>query len=407
MSIVTTFIAVVMFLWVSYNMPPVIVGFRRWNAIMKQHGQDDKADDPSDPPAVGPQPKVSIIVPVKNEAEVVDRLLRRLVSLSYGNKEIILVEDGSTDNSLQICTHWAEKYPSFVKCLHNEESNGKPMAISSAAKRATGDIVAVYDADTIVETDILERIIPHFNDPNVAAVQGELKTLNPNENAITRLSVINDFIVNLQQLGRDRLDLFIPLLGTNQYVRRSVLEKLEYWDPNALSEDTEISVRLMRRGYKTSYVAVEAMVEAPAKLKVFLKQRMKWLRGYTQALAKHRGMFGTPNRHTLDACLTLIFPLMLVLGLVGYAVALYGVFQEPTNIPILQIIGIALVISNLLIPTLLVTSNPRNAIYVPLIYLDWILLAAVSLYVHVLALFGRTQKWTRTPKTGHVTVPVS
>jgi len=396
-----------MFLWVSYNMPPVIVGFRRWNAIMKQHGKDDKADDSSNPLAVDPQPKVSIIVPVKNEAEVVDRLLRRLVSLSYGNKEIILVEDGSADNSLQICTQWAEKCPSFVKCLHNEESNGKPMAISSAARKATGDIVAVYDADTIVETDILERIIPHFNDPNVAAVQGELKTLNPDENAITRLSVINDFIVNLQQLGRDRLDLFIPLLGTNQYFRRSVLEKLEYWDPNALSEDTEISVRLMRRGYKTSYVAVEAMVEAPAKLKVFLKQRMKWLRGYTQALAKHRGMLGNPNRHTLDACLTLIFPLMLVLGLVGYAVALYGVFQEPTNIPILQIIGIALVISNLLIPTLLVTSNPRNAIYVPLIYLDWILLAAVSLYVHVLALFGKTQKWTRTPKTGHVTVPVS
>jgi cellulose synthase/poly-beta-1,6-N-acetylglucosamine synthase-like glycosyltransferase len=153
-------------------------------------------------------------------------------------------------------------------------------------------------------------------------------------------------------------------------------------------------------------VAVNAMVEAPAKLKVFLKQRMKWLRGYTQALTKHIGMLKDPNRHTLDACLTLIFPLMLVLGLVGYVGALYSVFQEPTNIPILQIIGIALVIFNLLIPTLLVSSNPRNAIYVPLIYLDWILLAAVSLYVHVLALFGKTQKWTRTPKTGHVTVRV-
>ena len=374
---------------------------------MKQHGRDYKVGDPPDPPAAGLQLRVSIIVPVKNEAEVVDRLLKRLVNLSYGNKEIILVEDGSTDNSLQICAQWAEKYPDFVKCYHNEESNGKPIAISSAARRATGDIVAVYDADTVVETDILERIVPHFNDPSVAAVQGELKTLNPDENAITRLSVINDFIVNLQQLGRDKLDLFVPLLGTNQYVRRSVLEKLGYWDSNALSEDTEISVRLMRKGYKIKYVAVNAMVEAPARLKVFLKQRMKWLRGYTQALIKHKGMLRNPNRQTLDACLTLIFPIMLVWGLIGYIGALYGVFQTQTNIPILQIIGIALVILNLLTPIMLVSSNPRNAIYVPLIYLDWILLASVSLYVHVLALFGKTQKWTRTPKTGHVTVPVA
>jgi cellulose synthase/poly-beta-1,6-N-acetylglucosamine synthase-like glycosyltransferase len=407
MSLVTTLIAVVMFLWVSYNMPPVIVGFRKWNAVMKQHEKDNEAADPPDPPAANFQPKVSIIVPVKNEAEVVDRLLKRLVNLSYGNKEIILVEDGSTDNSFRICVQWAEKYPDLVKCYHNDESSGKPMAISSAARKATGEVVAVYDADTMVESDILDRIVPHFNDPNVAAVQGELKTLNPDENAITRLSVINDFIVNLQQLGRDRLDLFIPLLGTNQYVRRSVLEKLGYWDSNALSEDTEISVRLMRKGYKTKYVAVDAMVEAPAKLKVFLKQRMKWLRGYTQALAKHKGMLRDPNRHTFDACLTLIFPIMLVLGLVGYVGALYGVFQKPENIPILQVIGVGLVIFNLLIPTLLVSSNPRNAIYVPLIYLDWILLAAVSLYVHMLALLGKTQKWTRTPKTGHVTIPVS
>ena len=137
MSLVTTSIAVVMLLWVSYNMPPVIVGFRRWNAIIKQRSKDDEANDPPDPPAEKSQPRISIIVPVKNEAEVVDRLLKRLVDLSYGNKEIILVEDGSTDNSLQICTQWAEKHPDLVKCYHNEESNGKPMAISSAAGKAT------------------------------------------------------------------------------------------------------------------------------------------------------------------------------------------------------------------------------------------------------------------------------
>lgn len=409
-SIITTAIVIIMFFWVAYNIPACILGFQLWRSGRKQGMKHANAPDPVDPPDDF-QPKVSILVPVQNEENVIERLLQRLVNLTYKNKEIIIVEDGSTDKTPSICRSWVEQYPKLIKCFQNTKSNGKPSAINFAAKEATGEIVALYDADTIVEPDILEKIVPHFHDSSTMAVQGELESLNPDESIITRLSVINDFIVNLQQLGREKLNLFVPLLGTNQYIRRSILEEVGYWDPNALSEDTEISVKLARKGYKVKYVPIKAKVEAPAKLRVFLRQRMKWLRGYTQAAWKHADFVRHPNWRTLDAQLMMLFPLMLILGLAGYVTAIYGAINSSAvqtyGIPFVGILGVALLVLNLLSSAMVVAANPRNAIYVPLVYVDWILLACVSLYVHLRALFGKPQSWTRTPKSGHVTTTLA
>jgi len=150
------------------------------------------------------------------------------------------------------------------------------------------------------------------------------------------------------------------------------------------------------------------MVEAPAKLKSFVKQRMKWLRGYTQAAMKHIGFVKNPNWKTLDAQLMLLFPLMLIIGLIGYVMAIYGAINfgvvQTYGIPIVEILGMALLLLNLLTTRKRAESNPKNAVYVPLLYLDWILLASVSLYVHMRALLRKPQRWTRTPKSGHVTI---
>jgi cellulose synthase/poly-beta-1,6-N-acetylglucosamine synthase-like glycosyltransferase len=184
------------------------------------------------------------------------------------------------------------------------------------------------------------------------------------------------------------------------------LKEVGYWDADALSEDTEISVKLARKGYKVKYVPVKARVEAPAKLRVFLRQRMKWLRGYTQAAWKHASFVRNPNWRTFDAQLMMLFPFMLILGLVGYVTAIYGAINtnavQTYGISFVGILGVALLVLNIFSSAMVVVANPRNAIYVPLIYVDWILLASVSLYVHLRALFGKPQNWTRTPKSGHV-----
>jgi len=405
-SLLTTSIVLILFFWLTYNLPAFIIGFMQWIKIKKRRENSSNALDPPD----DYQPQVSIIVPVKNEDKVIERLFKTLVNLNYPNKEIIIVEDGSTDKTPQICQQWADKYPSLIRYYHNDASDGKPSAINYGAKKATGEIIAVYDVDTILEPDTLREVILHFEDPRVAAVQGELETLNPDETLITKVSFLNDFILNIQQVGRDRLNLFVPLLGTNQYIRRSVLEELGYWDSNALSEDMEISMRLARKGYKVKCVPVKAMVEAPAGLKIFVKQRMKWLRGYTQAAFKHIDFVKKPNWKTFDAQLMLLFPIMLIIGLFGYATAIYGAINFSVlmyGTPLIGVLGMVLLLLNLFTLTIVAVANPKNAIYVPLLYLDWVLLASISLYTHMRALLRKPQKWTKTPKSGHVTIPLS
>lgn len=374
--------------WTLYNLPAFFVGLKRYTKTRKR-GDVDPPDDY--------QPKVSIIVPVKNEESVIERLLRVLVNLSYPKKEIILVEDGSTDKTSQICRRYAENHPSLIKCYKKNPSHGKPSAINYAAKRATGEIIAVYDADTVLEPDVLERIVPHFGDPKVGAVQGEVYTLNPHENLITKLSVLNDFLIHVTQLGKDRLGLFVACLGTHTYVKRSVLEELGYWDSQALVEDLELSVRLTERGYKIKYVPIRVGVEAPAKLRTFIRQRLRWFRGYIQATGKHLNLLRSPNRKSFDAQLTLLLPMMLTLGLLGYALGICGVAGSQIE----QTISTILLLLNLCMVAMMVVVNPKSTIYAPLLYLNWVLMASISTVAHLLALLRRPLEWTKTEKSGN------
>jgi len=102
---------------------------------------------------------------------------------------------------------------------------------------------------------------------------------------------------------------------------------------------------------------------------------------------------------------------MLIIGLIGYGMAIYGAINfgvvQTYGVPVVPILGMALLLLNLLTSAMVVAANPKNAVYVPLLYLDWILLASVSLYVHVRALLRKPQEWTRTPKSGHVTIDIT
>lgn len=388
------FLSIFLF-WVFYNMPAFFFGLKLGVKIRKRGDMDP--DPPSDC-----QPKVSIIVPVKNEEKVVERLLKALVNLTYPEKEVIIVEDGSTDNTSQICRRYAEDYPSLIKFYHKNPSHGKPSAINYAARKATGEIIAVYDADTVIEPDALQQIVPHFTDPKVGAVQGEVYTLNPDENLITKLSVLNDFLIHVQQLGKDKLGLFVTCLGTHMYVRRSVLEELNYWDPQALAEDLELSVRLTKKGYKVKYVPVKAGVEAPAKLKTFIRQRLRWFRGYIQAAGKHLNLLGHLNREAFDAQLTLLLPMMLTLSLLGYAVGIYGAFNPASGSQIEQTIGAALLLLSLCSPAAMIAANPKSAAYAPLLYLNWILMASISTLAYLHAMLRKPLEWKKTEKTGNL-----
>jgi cellulose synthase/poly-beta-1,6-N-acetylglucosamine synthase-like glycosyltransferase len=377
--------------WASYNAPLVLAGLKSFF---------NEGRDTSDNPKASSRrwPRVSIIVPVKSEEKVVERLLKALVSLTYPNKEVIVVEDGSTDRTGEICRKFAEEYPSIIRYYHRDVSEGKPSALNFAAKRATGEIIAIYDADTIVEPDVLERILPHFDDPEVAVVQGQVYTINPKQSLWTRVSALNDFLLHIAQLGKDRLGLFVVGQGNHMYFRRSALEELGLWDPQALAEDLEISVRLMKRGYKVKYVPIRAGIEAPFNLRGLLKQRLRWFRGYLQALGKHKDLLWPSSIKEFDALITMLTPVFLVLSLPGFVFGLWYVTSY-----LGQSLGLALLLIGVLGPNAIALARPKSFIYIPLLYLNWVVQALAATYACVHALLRRRMGWIKTEKQGAIT----
>ena len=395
-------------MWTLYNIPVLAVGVRH----LRRAGQKKRKTL-----AVLEEklPFVSIIVPVKDEARVVGRLLDALLRLDYPSekREIVIVEDGSVDKTVEICREYVRRYPSQTKLVRQSISKGKPSALNYALKHVKGEIVGVFDADNVPEPEVLLRIAEYFADPSVGAVQGRACTINSDENMLTRI-ISNEEALRCKAYicGKDVLGLFIPLTGSCYFVRKSVIGEVGGWDNESLSEDTEMAAKLLERSFQTRFAPdVVSWQESPANLKQLFKQRLRWFRG-TMEVALHYGRLiaKKPDMMGIDAEMTLIGPYMLPLCLVSYVITGYtllsGVKLDFFYTLFLYGISVFSMISLLAIGLALVfTAKPRrtsNLLCLPLIYLYWSLQITVSV-VALLQILLRTQrKWLKTVKSGVV-----
>jgi cellulose synthase/poly-beta-1,6-N-acetylglucosamine synthase-like glycosyltransferase len=127
------------------------------------------------------KPTVSIIVPARNEENVLGRLLKRLTVLAYPkNKlQVIVVNDGSSDKTREIADHYASKYKGLIKTVHREIGGlGKSYALNDGLQYAKGEIIGFFDADYVPQRDILKKTVPYFLNPDIGAVQARIFVLN-------------------------------------------------------------------------------------------------------------------------------------------------------------------------------------------------------------------------------------
>jgi cellulose synthase/poly-beta-1,6-N-acetylglucosamine synthase-like glycosyltransferase len=353
-------------------------------------------------------PFVSIIIPVKNGERVLPRLMDSLLNLDYpkDRMEIILVEDGSCDNSYNLCLEYARKYPGLIRVLHRDESRGKPDALNFALKHASGDILAFFDVDSIVERDSLKRAIELLNEPNVAAIQQRTASLNHNQNILTRLICIEETCSSIILEGRNVLKLFIPLTGSCMFIKRSAIEKVGGWNAESLTEDAELSVRLLKEGFIVIYdKEVGAYQEAPASLRSFIKQRMRWYRGLIETFAQSLNMVKNLGRKFIDAIAYLASPLMVLLSQFFYC-SLAAVVLLGYNSPLLQIIFQISLVSLLLFVAslasfLLKFVNWRlneTLLASCLIFCYWFFIAFIVLISLLNVLLGTRREWYTTTK---------
>jgi cellulose synthase/poly-beta-1,6-N-acetylglucosamine synthase-like glycosyltransferase len=398
------FVLFFVYAWSVYNLPILVMGVKNLlEAKQRPRRKQCQAQLPT----------FSIVVPVKDEEKVLGRLLEALEKLDYpqDKKEVIIVEDGSSDGTLETCRRYSEQHGQLaIKIFSKSWSDGKPSALNYGIKQATGEIIAIFDADNVPASDALLNVCKYFEDPDVAAVQGRTMPINARENMLTRFAAYEDLVwYEVYMRGKDALNLFVHLRGSCQFIKRAVLNELGGFGEHTLSEDMELSVRLEEKGYRIRYASdVVSVQESPARLAQLFRQRTRWFRGTMEVALKYGRLMAKPSARRIDAEATLFGPLILVASLVTYFGAFYAAFS-PASLSLLVefVMKFALVILTTTFfmcgLALVYSSKPRKVtslLWLPFIYFYWSFQAFIASYAVMLILLRRPQKWLKTDKNG-------
>lgn len=236
---------------------------------------------------------VSVMIPARNEGLVIERTIQRVTAMEYPRDllEVVIIDDGSTDQTAAIVSRMASEDAriKLVSLPAGETGHGKAYALNAGLRRCSHDIIAIYDADNRPQPDSLKILVPHLlKDDHIAAVIGKFRTVNRHATWLTRFVNIETLAFQwILQAGRYAMSRVALLPGTNYVIRRSVVEACGGWDEKAITEDSELSVRVYESGYEIKFVPLSVTWEQePEKLGTWIRQRIRWVRGNNYVIRK-------------------------------------------------------------------------------------------------------------------------
>jgi poly-beta-1,6 N-acetyl-D-glucosamine synthase len=242
------------------------------------------------------RPLVSILVPAYNEGAVIQASIRSLLKLDYPRFEIIVIDDGSTDDTCRKARAFEGRHGHASVRVIRKVNGGKARALNAGIAAARGSLVLCMDGDSTLHPKTLRRAVRHFASNAVGAVAGNVKVVN-RTNVWTNLQAL-EYIEGLNMVRRAqgffRAVNIIP--GPIGIFRRSALERVGGYDPDTFAEDCDLTLKLLVDGWQIPFEAEAiAFTEAPERLQDLLKQRYRWTRGILQAIRKHRRSLVDPR----------------------------------------------------------------------------------------------------------------
>ncbi|MBS3164191.1 glycosyltransferase family 2 protein [Candidatus Woesearchaeota archaeon] len=246
------------------------------------------------------RPRVSIIVPAYNEEEDIGRTIASLKRLAYAPLEFVIVNDGSTDRTGE-AVRAAVSGDSRFLFIDRKENRGKAVSLNEAIARCKGEFVACMDADSEVESDVLEKVLPFFEDPRMGAVTITVEVRGPK----TFLQKVIDieYIIGLSLFLKlfSFFDSIFVTPGPFSIYRKSVLHAIGCFDAGNITEDLEIAYRIQKGGYRiANCLDARVFTATPPTFRGTYVQRRRWHLGALQTVMQHRdvlfngrmGMFG-------------------------------------------------------------------------------------------------------------------
>ncbi|MFB3906959.1 MAG: glycosyltransferase [Candidatus Eisenbacteria bacterium] len=232
-------------------------------------------------------PPVSILVPAFNESVTIQASIRSLLELDYPSFEILVIDDGSTDDTFLRASAMEGRYSGTrVRVLH-KANGGKASALNLGISAAHEDLILCVDGDSRIEPGSLRAAVRHFGDPKVGAVAGNVKVAN-RRNLLTRLQAL-EYVEGLNMSRRAqaffRSVAIIP--GPFGMFRRRVLREAGGYSEDTYAEDADLTLKILERGWRVRYEPnAIAFTEAPEGMRDLFQQRYRWSRGLLQAVKK-------------------------------------------------------------------------------------------------------------------------
>lgn len=232
-------------------------------------------------------PAVSVIIPAYNEEAVIEASLNSLLRLDYPSYEIIMVDDGSSDKTVELAREIERADQSGKLRIISQTNSGKASALNTGLMHARGELVLCVDSDSKLAPDSLKWGVEHFKDPRVAAVAGHVEVANT-QHLITRFQQLEYLVSqNFIRRGLAWLGVVTVIPGPVGLFKRQALLDIDGYseDKNLFAEDADLTVRLLRQGHRiVSEDRMVASTEAPEQVYPLLRQRYRWKRGIYQTL---------------------------------------------------------------------------------------------------------------------------
>ena len=247
-------------------------------------------------------PTVSIIVPAYNEATVIENCVRSIQLTTYDRYEVVLVDDGSTDNTLELMHELAAGDPRIT--VLPQENAGKGAALNRGLNYSTGEVLMFVDADGIFSRSTVKRMLQGFTDRRVGAVCGDDRPVNLNRVQTRMLAFISHVGTGLVRRALTVIGCLPIVSGNIGAFPRSVLADVGPFREDTVGEDLELTWRVHRAGYNVVF-APKALVyaESPSTVHALWRQRVRWARGLLQTMRVHKDMIGNLRRGRFGAYL--------------------------------------------------------------------------------------------------------
>lgn len=357
-------------------------------------------------------PLVSVIVPAYNEGVVLANCVNSVLASDYDRVEVVIVDDGSTDNTPQVMA-WLACRDARVR-VFRQRNGGKGAALNHGIRKSHGHVLMFVDADGIFSANTIPEMLRGMDHERVGAVCGDDRPVNLDRPLTQMLALFSHAGCSLvrRALGVMRV---LPIVSGNiGAFPRSVIEEIGGFNEDTLGEDLELTWRIYRAGYHVRF-RPQAIVhaESPSTMRALWRQRVRWARGLLQTMHIQRDMVGNPRYGAFGLFLvfnTINMVIMPVLLLTVLVCLPFGFISgdppfEPSLLSILAWLGIFVSAGTIVFAVAMngAWADLRFLYTIPL----WPILTTIIAGVMVEALWKQATRsesnWNKLARTGIVT----